>query len=259
MNLSKGVNTARNIITANSPVLLVGTAVAGVVSTGVLAARGGYKARGIIDEAEGRYRDVPTDQELTTVEKAQLTWPQYAVPAVTGASAIASVVGVHTIHSKRHAALAGLYAVTAGKMDDMRDKAEELLGSKKTQAFNDALGQKAVDNNPIINHEVIVLPGGSELMHDDWSGRWFMGSVPIIEKAMYEVNLLLTEGQEVSLNEYYDHVGLDPIPMGTSFGWSAGNKIEPRFGAVSTNEKEPRGAVSVSFRNEPKENLGVLR
>lgn len=257
MNLSKGLNTARSIITANSPVLLVGTAVAGVVSTGVLAARGGYKARGIIDEAEGRYREIPVEQELTTVEKAQLTWPHYAVPAVTGASTIASVVGVHTIHTKRHAALAGLYAVTSGKLDDYRDKAEEFLGSKKTQALNDALGQKAVDKNPIENHEVIVVEGGSELMYDDWSGRYFMGSVPIVEKAIYEVNLQLAEGAEASLNDYYDHVGLTPLPMGLSFGWSAGSKIEPRFGSVTTTDG--RAAVSMSFRDEPKENLGVLR
>jgi hypothetical protein len=259
MNLSKGLNTARSIITANSPVLLVGTAVAGVVSTGVLAARGGYKARGIIDQAEGRYVDIPPEQELTTVEKAQLTWPHYAVPAVTGASTIASVVGVHTIHTKRHAALAGLYAVTSGRLDDYREKAEELLGSKKTQELNNAIGQKAVDAHPIINHEVIVLQGGTELMFDDWSGRWFLGSVPIVEKAMSEVNLQLAEGSEVSLNDYYDHIGLKPIPMGVSFGWSAGSRIEPSFGSVKTDEKEPRGAVSVSFRQDPKDNFGVLR
>lgn len=259
MNLSKGLNTARSIITANSPVLLVGTAIAGVASTGILAARGGYKARGIIDEAEGRYRDEPTDQDLTTIEKAQLTWLCYAVPGVTGASTIASVIGVHTIHTKRHAALAGLYAVTSGKLDDYRDKAEELLGSKKTQALNDAMGQKAVDNHPIINHEVIMIEGGTELMFDDWSGRWFLGSVPIVEKGLYEVNLQLAEGQEVSLNEYYDYIGLKPIPIGTHFGWTAGSKVEPAFGSVKTDEKEPRGAVSVTFRQEPKDNFGVLR
>lgn len=254
MNLSKSLNTARTIITANSPVLLVGTAIAGVVTTGVLAARGGYKARGIVDEAEGRYKDVLPEATLSTQEKVQLTWLCYAVPGVTGASTIASVVGVHTIHTKRHAALAGLYAVTSGKLDDYKDKAEELLGTKKTQALNDALGQQSADRHPLVDHEVIILEGGNELCHDDWSGRWFMGSVPIIEKAIYEVNLQLVESGEASLNDFYDHVGLHPIPMGVNFGWN-GAKIEPRFGNITASNGKP--AISISFRTEPKDNLGI--
>lgn len=251
MNLSKGLNTARSIITANSPVLLVGTAIAGVVTTGVLAAKGGYKARGIIDAHE-----IEGGEPLTNVEKIQLTWLCYAVPAVTGASTIASVVGVHTIHTKRNAALAGLYAITSGKLDDYKDKAEELLGSKKTQTLNDAIGQKGVDSVPFNSHEVVVLEGGTELMFDEWSGRYFMGSVPIVEKAVSDVNLMLAEDGDASLNDFYDFVGLSPIPMGVRFGWS-GVKISPSFGAVSTNDG--RSAVSFWFHEEPKYDLGKRR
>jgi hypothetical protein len=261
MNLTKGLNTARNIITANSPVLLVGTAVAGVVSTGILAARGGYKARGIVDEAENRYHH---DPELITplepVEKVRLTWLCYAVPAVTGASSIASVLGVHTIHTKRHAALAGLYAVTAGKFDDYRDRAEELLGSKKTQELNDAMARKSVERHPFIDHEVILADGGTELMQDEWSGRYFQGTVPIVEKALYEINLQLAEGSEASLNEYYDHIGLKPIPMGVEYGWSGKPGVEPRFGSATVPTPDGvKSVVVVSFRTEPQKDMGILR
>lgn len=251
MNLSHMIRTAKSVITANSPVLLVGTAIAGVVTTGVLAAKGGYKARGIIDEAQANQVD-----ELTAQDKIRLTWLCYAVPAVTGVTTIASVVGVHTIHTKRHAALAGLYAVTAGKMDDYRDKAEELLGAKKTQALNDAVGQAAVDKVPFENNEVIITDGGSELCFDAWSGRYFMGSVPIIERAFHEINMQLLESGDASLNDFYDHIGLDPIPMGQDFGWS-GKRIEPRFG--STNTKDGRAAVSFWFQDEPQEKVGLGR
>jgi hypothetical protein len=251
MNLSNAVRTAKSIITANSPVLLVGTAVAGVVTTGVLAAKGGYKARGIIDAAT-----VDKGEELTTQEKVQLTWLCYAVPAVTGVTTIASAIGVHTIHTKRHAALAGLYAVTTTKMDDYREKAEELLGAKKTQQLNDAVAQKDADGNPIVNHEVIIVDGGTSLCFDQWSGRYFMGSIPIIEKAISDLNIQLVEAGDACLNDFYDYVGLSPIDMGQEFGWS-GEKIEARFGNITASDGRP--AIAFRFHQEPKENLGIRR
>lgn len=250
MNLSSAVRTAKSVITANSPVLLVGTAVAGVVATGVLAAKAGYKARGILDEAETEKGD-----DLTTTEKVQLTWLCYAAPAITGASTIACVVGVHSIHNKRHAALAGLYAVTQGKLDDYREKAEELLGSKKTQDLNNAVAQRAVDKNPVNDKEVLIITDGTELCYDDWSGRYFMGSVNKIESSLNATNRKLLDDGQVSLNEFYDGLGLSDITMGDRFGWSGPDQVEARFGSVTTPDGRP--AVSFWFHPEPKDNLGV--
>jgi hypothetical protein len=176
------------------------------------------------------------------------------VPAVTGASTIASVVGVHTIHNKRHAALAGLYAVTSDKLDDYREKAEELLGPKKTQQFNNELAQKEVDRNPIDNHEVLITGNGNELCYDEWSGRYFMGSFSVIDKAIDQINLQLVESGDATLNDFYDYVGLPPIQAGTDVGWS-GKKIEWRPGSVLTSDE--RSAISVSFRDAPKQGLGI--
>jgi hypothetical protein len=250
MNLSSAVNAAKTVITANSPVLLVGTAIAGVVTTGVLAARAGYKARGIVDTAEAE-----KGSDLTPKEKISATWLCYAIPAATGVSTIGAIAGVHTIHTKRHAALAGLYAVTSTKLDDYREKAEEMLGAKKSQELNDAVGQAAVDRHPLDDDkQIVILEGGTELMFDDWSGRYFMGSVPIVEAAVAEVNLKLVAEGDASLNDFYEQVGLSPLPMGIDFGWS-GKKIDVSFGAVKT--KDGRAAVSYWFptKSKPKQSL----
>lgn len=252
MNIASTIRGVKSVITANSPVLLVGTAVAGVVTTGVLAAKGGYKARGIIDAAQAEKPEEP----LKLQEKVQLTWLCYAAPGVTGLSTIASIVGVHTVHTKRHAALAGLYAVTTSKLDDYREQAEELLGSKKSQQVNDGVAQKAIDKNPVENHEVIITGGGSELFYDDWSGRYLYSSMPEIEKAFHIINMQLLEAGDAALNDFYEAIGLPPIPMGMTFGWS-GTKLEPRWGSVKTTDG--RSAVSFWFHQEPKDNLGAPR
>lgn len=250
LNLSKGFNIGRNVIVSNSPELLVGTAIVGVITTGVTAARAGYKARGIVDEAT-----VEKGEALTTQEKVQLTWLCYAVPAVTGASTIAACVGMHTIHTKRANAMAALYAVTSNKLDDYSEKAEELLGPKKTQALNNDVAQSSVDRNPLGNSsEVIITPGGTELMQDEWSGRYFRGSVNQVEAIVNDLNRKLIEEEEVPLNDFYDLLKLPEVEMGHTFGWSGSDKINVRFGGALTPDGEP--VVTVWFHTKPKTNLG---
>jgi len=251
MNLASYVKTAKSVITANSPVLLLGTTIAGVVTTGVLAAKAGYQARGIIDEAEGTYDMNAETTELTMQQKAELTWSCYATAGISGAGTIAAAVGTHTIHTKRANAMAALYAVTSNKLDDMTEKAEELLSPKKRQELQNATAQKTIDRESgFENNEVLMTDEGTELCYDEWSGRYFMSSLPKIEAAINDVNRQLIDEGDASLNDFYDHIGLPGIPMGQAFGWS-GIKIEGRFGAVTASDG--RAAISVWFHEAPKE------
>jgi hypothetical protein len=252
MNFSSYVKTAKSVITANSPVLLLGTTIAGVVTTGVLAAKAGYTARGIVDEAEGRYK---TDGEialLTPQEKAMLTWMVFAPAGISGAGTVAAAVGTHTIHTKRANAMAALYAITSNKLDDISEKAEELLGPKKTQQLQDAVAQKAIDRRPYEDTEVLMLDDGTELCYDEWSGRYFMSSIPKIEAAINDVNRQLLS-DDCSLNDFYGRVGLTSIQPGEDVGWS-GVSIDGRFGSVTT--KDGRPAISFWFQPAPKATRG---
>lgn len=257
VNIARSLRTVKSVITANSPVLLVGATITGVVATGVLAAKAGYKARGIVVEEEEKRAFQELSEPLTTQEIAKLTWLCYASPVLTGASTIASCMGLHMIHTKRHAALAGLYAITSGKLDDYKEEAEKLLGTKKGQQLNDVMAQKAVDKNDLsINNELTLVEGGSELCFDEWSGRWFMSNMAQINQALNETNALFIDEGELDLNTFYDRLGLSPIPMGTHFGWAKPkvNRLNLMYGSVTS--KDGRPAIAITFRDEPKPELG---
>lgn len=246
-NLSRGLKTIKSVITANSPVLLVGATITGVVATGVLAAKGGYKARGIIDEAQLEKGTEP----LTRQEQVKLTWLCYAPAALAGATSISSCVGVHFVHTKRFAELAGLYAVTSGKLDDMKEEVDEMLTGKKSQDFKDRMAQKAANGDPLNNNEVIITDGGTELCHDNFSGRWFQSNVNLIDKAVNDTNSLLIDEGEIDLNRFYEQLGLPPVPLGDDFGWSKTkvDRIIVSYGSLTTPEGKP--AIDVSFRKTP--------
>jgi len=255
LNFGHALKTAKHVVTANSPVLLLGTAIAGVVGTGILAAKGGYAARGIIDEAE----EIEA-RELTSGEKFQLTWLCYAAPVLTGASTIAAATGVHYIHTRRFAALAGFYAVTSNKLDDYQEKAEEMLGAKKAQTLQDKVAEKTGERiGPPVDNEVIILEGGTELCLDEFSGRYFKGSVSIIENAVNSVNAQLLEEGYCSLNDFYDHIGLGPVPMGELLGWSCGQDhlkdfLSVRFANGKQLSADGRSAIAYWFHKQPETN-----
>ena len=259
LKLTPYVKTAKNVITANSPALLVGTAIAGVISTAVLAARGGYKARGILDEAaKERAATVPPQPPLDTMEKVKLTWLCYATPGVTAASSILSIVGLHTIHTKRHATMAAMYTVASGKLDTMTEEAEKLLGPKKAQDLTNAMAQKSADENPIDDNEVIITGEGKDLWYDEWSGRWFTSTLSKVQQAINEVNRAIIDDGEACLNDFYEFLGLRSIPMGSTHGWSKGEgatpKVNGRYGAIRTTDG--RAANSIYFHEIPLPNLG---
>ena len=253
LNLNRGLKTVKSVITANSPVLLVGATITGVVATGVLAARGGYKARGIVDAAQA---EKGPENPLTTQEKVQLTWLCYAPAALAGAGSISSCLGVHFVHTKRFAELAGLYAVTSGKLDNMKDEVEEMLTGKKKQDLDDRLAQKSADNSGFVNNEVVITQTGTELCYDDWTGRWFTSNMNAISAAVNEANALLIDEGELDLNTFYDRLGITNIPMGTDFGWqhSKTGKLSLIYGNITAPDGRP--AIAISFRDAPQPKLG---
>jgi len=233
MNITSYVKTVRSVITANSPVLLLGTTITGVVTTG--------------EPGE----DAPN---LTPQEIVQLTWPSFTLPTISAAGTIAAAVGTHTVHTKRANAMAALYAVTSNKLDDMTERAEELLGPKKTQQLQNDVAQKALTRRSMDEDaEVYMTNEGEELCFDEWSGRYFMGSVQGIESAINDVNRQIIDQGDACLNDFYESVGLNSIEIGETFGWS-GTKIEARFAAVTS--KDGRPAISVGFHKAPKAGLG---
>lgn len=247
LNINHAVKTFKHVVTANSPALLAGTAIIGVVTTGVLAAKGGYKARGILEEAVA-----VKGAELSNQEKFQLTWLCAAAPALTGVSTIGAIVGSHLIHTKRFAGMAGAYALMSNKVDDYQEKVEELLGPKKSQLVRDEVAQKARDRHgEIENSEAIMLDGGTELCHDDFAGRYFNGSTVIIDRAINKINSQLVTEDSASLNDFYEAIGLPKTAVGELVGWS-GTKIEPRYGNAHDLTPDGKPSIGFWFQPEPK-------
>ena len=141
MKFNELVNKAIFEMKKNSPAILTGLGVTGVITTAVLAVRATPLALDkIAEEAERRaYEDLPV---MNTMDTIKVVWKDYAPAVVMGGATIACIIGANTVNSKRNAALVGLYSITDNKMREYQSKVLEVVGEKKEGQIKEKIAEQ---------------------------------------------------------------------------------------------------------------------
>lgn len=236
-NLSKMVENAKRSLVKHSPEILTGLGIAGMITTTVLAVKATPKALDLIEqkrEEEQRY-------DLTPVETIQACWKPYIPAAVTATVSIACLIGANSVHVRRNAALATAYQLSTTALADYKEKVVETIGEKKDQAIKDKIAKDKLEQNPIVDMNVIETGRGSTLCYDAWTGRYFYSDIDVIKKAVNELNRRMTTGEMyISLNDFYDELGLHRARMGDDLGWNVcDSMIELDFSAQIADNDQP--------------------
>lgn len=223
MQLVKGMRMLRDVASKNAPSILTGLAVAGVVTTVVLAIKATPKA----DEA---FKEVTEKEEVTKLEIVKAVVPHYIPTIISGSATIACMVGSHTISLKRQAALASLYSISETALKKYEDKVVEKIGEKKNTEIKDEIRQDMVGSYRVVDNELIPTgKPGETLCFDAFSGRYFYNDMESIRSAINDLNYCLMSDMWVSLNELYYAIGLNGIKLGDELGWNVDHMIEPEF------------------------------
>ena len=240
----------------HSPEILTGIGIAGMLSTTVLAVRATPKALMLIEEKKREKKFAAEQPELTKIEVVKTAWKPYIPAAVTGAASVTCLVGASSVNARRNAALAAAYALSESTLADYKEKVVETIGEKKAQEVKDAIAKDKVENDPVSRKEVVITDKGETLCYDALSGRYFKSDIEYIRRAVNNLNERLLFDTHISLNEYYDEIGLEEIfPMGENLGWTvdpdSANKglIELDF---SSQLAEGTPCLVVGFSNVPR-------
>lgn len=242
-------NMASNIKTTmvkNTPGILVGVGIVGMVSTTILAVRATPKAMLLI-EAKKKELDV---ESLTPVETVKTTWKCYIPAAVTGAMSTACLIGASSVSARRNAALATAYNLTRVALNDYKDAVVETIGEKKERVVRDVVAKKKVERDPVTSTEVIVTERGTTLCYDGVFGRYFRSDIDTIKRAVNELNRSIVSSMYASLNEFYDAIGLPPVEIGDKLGWNVDDgQIEVDFSSQLATDGTP--CLVISFNVAP--------
>lgn len=211
------VGLGKTFVIAYRPELLLGASLTATAATGVLAAKGGYEARGIVAEEE-----VKQGRKLNKREMANLTWHCYWPAAAASLTAMGSTTALHIVHVKEKKALAAaaLMAIDEVK-EDAQKQLEEKLGPLTPEQQEKAIEDK--DKKKTGEAKVQNTDGEIEelfLVRDPVTGRDIWSNKQRIEEAMIHVGNLINGQDEVGLNEFYSEAGYGRLPEGDKIGWS---------------------------------------
>ena len=222
----------------NIPVICTAAAAAGTLVTGVLAARGHELA---LSRTYGF--EQPTLRETAKIVRDN--WTCYIPAACFAVVTVAALVTGHQVLARRLAGTFVLYEMAESSAARWQSAAREALHDDAYEAV-----KEHKDSRREAEIVPVVLP--EDVFVDDYSGRIFRSKLETIRKHVNDVNERLLHGTEafVSLNDWYNMIGLPTIAMGDWVGWDDTYLLEVEYSAVIHEDGSPVGVVS--FRNPPR-------
>lgn len=254
----------------NSPAILLGAGVVGMVGTVVTASKATLQLETVLEDtiqnAEKaktlRKQDIPNyteedynkDMAIIRVRGALAVAKLYAPAVSLGLLSIAAFTSSHVILTKRNAALAAAYTVLEKGFNEYRQRVEDEFGTEKEREFRygrDDMKVKDEETGKTVNKKMVGPDGNSiyARFFDEYSRNW--------EKTP-EYNLLFLRGQQqfandmlhsrghLFLNEVYDMLGIDRSKAGQVVGWVVGpegdNFVD--FGIFDRNREGARDFVN---------------
>ena len=247
-NLATITKDVRKFASKRSPEILTGIGIAGMITTTILAVRATPKALELIEEQ----KEEESVDELSSFEVVKVAWKPYIPAMVTCVVSTACLIGASSVNTKRNAALATAYKLSETALSEYRDKVVETIGEKKEHIVRDKVAEERVKKNPVSKNEVIVTGNGKTLCFDPISGRYFMCSIETIKRAENDLNkqMLHDISGYVSLNEFYDELGLDHTSVGDDLGWNTDQLIDINFSSQLNDNGEP--SVVLDYLVAPK-------
>jgi Family of unknown function (DUF6353) len=244
--ISRGVGRSALVLKKQSPNILFGAGIAGVVTSGVLACRATLKlsetlddidndvkqVKGIkIDVANGEAEAYPVEQvnkDLAYVyAKAGISVVKlYGPSLVIGVVSIGALTGSHVQLTRRNTAIMAAYATLDKAYNEYRERVRKAIGEEHEAGLY--LGVEGFEIDKVNGKDKLVptvTPGhwsAYARFFDEGSGMWKKDSelnrLFLQHQQNYANNLLSMRGH-LFLNEVYDALDIERSTEGSVVGW----------------------------------------
>lgn len=259
LNMAAVFKSVKTVLSNHSPEILTGLGIAGMITTTVLAVSATPKALDLIAEAEDEKAANEHNDHLTKVEVVKAAWKPYIPAVITGVTSIACLIGASSVHSKRNAALATAYNLSATALAEYKQKVIETVGEKKEQTIREKVAKERIEKEPVNPSTIIVSGNGKTRCFDTITKRRFVSDIETIKRTVNELNRRMVHGEDyISLNEFYYALDLDGVSIGDDLGWNvARGLIELDFSAQLDTDGVP--CIVIDYAVAPKRGFNSWR
>lgn len=214
MSFDRIMRKTGNFLNKNTPAILTGLSVAGVISAVGLAIKATPEAHREIQDARSEL-----GEDLTPVDKVRLVWRHYVPTGAVVVLTVGTIIGAQSISHRRQAMIMSAYALTETSFREYQTKVRDELGEKKEDEIRDKIAQDHIMDVPMVNSQVIVTGNGDVTCFDSLSGRYFTSSMETIRQSVNDINEQCLNQENASQNEFYDKIGLSGVKFGEDQGW----------------------------------------
>ena len=231
-------------LSKNSPTILMGLSLAGVLSTAYLTHKAAQKAQ---------MKLVMTGPEpQTNKEKVKQVWRYYIPPVLSCGATVAFIIASNSVHNKRQAALITAVSLGETAFQEYREQITETLGKGKEQKARDELVQKNVkkaEDEGKFDHLVLKPDTQDQYVWDVYSSRALVSSVEKLNKAANDVARDCINHDYATLNQFYSAIGIEGIQPGDDVGWSNSTPLE--IDLSNAVVRDGMGLIAINFVNPP--------
>lgn len=248
MDIGIFVNSLKTFLSRNVPAILTAMGAVGVVGTAVLAVKA-------TPEAMEKYEELEEElgSDLETIDVVKGLWRIYLPSVVSGATSIFAIVGSHSVHGRRGAAVMSAYSLLEKAYNEYREELIEQDGPNKDRKIRDSVAKKVLIENPSNpGNQVFISGNGDTLCYDSISGRYFNSTIEKIRKAQNDVNAKIISDMYASHNDFYKEIGLEPTTLGEELGWTTDNMLDLNFSSHLSEDGRP--ALYLDYIVSPKRN-----
>ena len=178
------VKKIKGFLRVAGPTICACIASVGVTVTAVLSAKGALKAEKVL-----------SDKELPFKEKVKAAAPAFVPAGVTGIVTTGLIFVANILGAKQQAAIV---AGTATIYKSLQERINARYGWNSEHA----------------------KPEGPVTFYEPLSTRYFERTINEVLEAEYHLNRNFILRGEVSLNEFYEFLGLEKTDDGNKYGWS---------------------------------------
>lgn len=247
MGVKEVITIGKQFVVKNAPTIMTAIGGVGFVATIFETADRAPKAKAALSKAIMPEEGYPP-KELSVRDKVKIVAPIVWPVAALGAFSLSCFIFANHISLTRTAAALAAYQLSENSLKSLKEAAIKTVGEKKTEEIFDTADADKVRAKQPSEGTIIITGGGEQLCYDSVSGRYFKSTIEKIRQAENDINYRLNREDSVSLNEFYDLLGLDPIDIGDKIGWNLRDKtdlLDIRFS--STISKDGEAVLVMSY------------
>ena len=208
MNPKALIKAAEQVVRSNSPAILAGLGISGVIGTAYLSRQAG------INHAWDRASGPPTDSK----EDWKRCWKLYIPAAIAGGATIGCIIGAVKIGNRRTAAITAAYSLSEKAFVEYKEKVAEKIGERKAQTVRDEIAQDRVSATAP-GREIVLVGAGPVPCCELHTGRYFHSDMETLKRAQNEINDRILKHDYATLAEFHHLIKISPTDSAGDFGW----------------------------------------